>query len=200
MKTATIFIAVLTFGFVVSAIAEPATTLQPEACAQVEVNYDLTPSEITKGYDWAHDYIKLEIFQVKPRSKGKVRRGFCWFKFDPDIPRPREEVKRRIENSGEFLVADLWELNAFGTAKPAFQRQFQIISLGTNWRAPNGKHYIPFLYGKPKVVDVTKFAVPPPRGFPLSLLTGRSLGLGWYPNAYYPNPMYLTVRKELLSS
>lgn len=120
-----------------------ATDLQPEDCAVAEVNYDLTPTEVAEGYDWYSPPFKDGGFNASPRGKGKVAKGGCWFKFDPKVS--SEEAQNRIEASGKFLVADLWELNAFGTGKTDLQRKFSIIGLGSQWRSPGGYVGFPVL-------------------------------------------------------
>ena len=119
--------------------------LQPEGCAVAGVDYGLTPAGMAKGYDWTSPFLTVGSFQATPRGKGKVRKEVCWFVFDPVVS--SEEAQRRIETSGKFLVADLWELNALGTAKPDLQRQFPIVGLGSGWRPPEGDVGIPVLFG-----------------------------------------------------
>ena len=50
-----------------------------------------------------------------------------------------------IEAGRRFLVADLWELNALGSAKPNLQRKFAIIGLGSPWQDSLGSVYHPAL-------------------------------------------------------
>lgn len=122
----------------------PPANPQPEGCARVEVDYGLAPAEMAKGYDWTSDYIEDGSFQANPRGKGKVSKEACWFKFDSGVS--SEEAQKRIEAGGGFLVADLWELNALGAAKPDLQREFWIVGLGSRWSNPDGNVPFPILY------------------------------------------------------
>lgn len=127
-----------------SNIAED-TTLRPEGCVTAEVNYDLTLAEIARGYDWVTQHIKKGGFRAKPRGKGGVAREVCWFTFDRSVT--TGEAQHRIEASGDFLVADLWELNSLGTAKPDLQLEFPFVALGSEWRNQDGYVGVPGLSG-----------------------------------------------------
>jgi hypothetical protein len=175
LRVLCLFLAALTFGLAITAMAEPPTkgqrmelnrlldngaipqvdlevflekyrTPEPEGCTQVEVNYDLTRNDIAKGYDGTSKDFLGGDFHAAPRGKGKVKKEVCWFQFDFDAGVYPREAKKRILASGEFLVADLWELNALGAAKPDLQRKFRIDSLiPIVWRCPDCDHYGPQL-------------------------------------------------------
>ena len=149
-------------------------SLQPEGCAEVEVDYGLAPAGMAKGYDWTSDYIKNGSFQATPRGKGKASKEVCWFEFNSHVS--SAEAQKRIEADGEFLVADLWELNALGTAKPELQRSMWIVALGSGWRSPDGRVNVPVL---------------------LRNGTKRRLDLGWVDPAYWwsSGGRFLAVRK-----
>lgn len=122
------------------------TTLKPEGCAEVEVNYNLTLAEIARVYDWTTLLLlDRKGFRAKPRAVGTITKKVCWFKFDPGTL--VEVALERIEASGKFLVADLWELNALGTAKPELQRGFPIVALGSEWHSQGGPVFVPCLFG-----------------------------------------------------
>jgi len=117
----------------------------PEWCVTVMVDYTLTPAEIAKGYDQAPDFIENGDFQAVPRSKGKVKREICLIKF-PE-PTSTEDAKAKIEACGEFLVADLWELNAIGTEEPDLQFKINMVALGSRWRSEFSGVIVPTLFG-----------------------------------------------------
>lgn len=142
---------------------EKVTDLQPEGCTQAEVDYDLAPAEVAKRYEWATVSIKDGSFQATPRGKGKAIKEGCWFRFSPGVS--SEEAKRRIEASGNFLVGDFWELNAFKMMKPDVQ-----LGLGSVWRSPSGRLVAP-------------------------AFRGGGLNLYWIENDWLPPDYFLAVRK-----
>lgn len=116
---------------------------RPEGCAEIEVNYDLKWAEIAGGYEWAYPAISDMVLRGKPRAADRVTREVCWFKFDHATS--SEVARERIEASGRFLVAEVWELNALGTAKPDLQSMSPLVALGSLWRDPRGDVRYPVL-------------------------------------------------------
>lgn len=110
---------------------------EDEGCVEVEVNYDLTLAEIAIEYDWTAPFLYSKDFRAKPRNAGTITKEVCWFKIG-EYGIPSKRIIERIEASGKFLVADLWELNSLGTAKPDLQRAFTIAALGSAWRDLDG--------------------------------------------------------------
>ena len=149
MRTAKVLILVLALTlfapFTLSAEEKPpaqnqpaaSTTLQPEGCATVEVNYDLAPASMAKGYDFFSTDISKWISQAIPRTKGgAVRKEVCWFKFNQSYT--SKKAKAKIEASGGFKVANLWELHSLGQARPDLQREFSVVALGSRRRRLDG--------------------------------------------------------------
>ena len=105
------------------------TDKKPEGCVTVTVDYDLSIFTIARGYDRTDEPIENGDFQAEPRNKGKVTKEVCWFKFAQVTS--SEDAQAKISASGEFLVADLWELNALGSAKSNHQFPWEINALGS---------------------------------------------------------------------
>lgn len=115
-----------------------------KGCAIVKVDYDIKPTSMRAGYDKTDPLIKYGDFKAKPRHKGKVTKQICWFKFDHRTS-SSGEAQKKIEASNDFLVADLWELNALGQELSSLQERFSLIGLGSRWRHPNGRLQVPIL-------------------------------------------------------
>lgn len=115
-------------------VTAPPSTLQPEGCVKATVNYDLGPADMARNYDMI--FSSSEEFQIVPRMRGKAVREICWFKFGNSIY--PGEVRSRIEAGGKFIVANVWELHAFGQVRPSLRRKFFIASLGSFWLGADG--------------------------------------------------------------
>ncbi len=151
-----------------------ASYLQPKGCTEIVINYDLTPAEVASWFQWSPRPIKDGSFKANPHGKDRVTKEACWFKFYLSVP--SEEAQKQIEASGEFLVADLWELNAFGIKRSDLANRFPIIGFGSQWRDSDDNINVPVLVGNGG---------------------GQQLSLSWYGPGlrWYSRGLFLAIRK-----
>lgn len=162
---------ILSFAVQASQGLQRKSALQPEGCVRTTINYSLVPADMTMGYDDSYwSYVNIEP-GLKPRRAGKAIKEICWFRFSDDFT--SKEVRKKIEASSTFLVADLWELHALGQAKPNLQRKVPIVAIGSV--AKVGRYFFcPVLRGSN---------------------TERSLNIGFAVRKWSADDRFLAVRK-----
>lgn len=120
---------------------DPKPDPKPEGCIKAWVNYDIKPPEMNRRHGGYYSLSK--VFREKPRATGSVLREICWFKFSgrPVVA----TVLERIEGSGTFLAADMWELSSLAVARRDLQRNFLLVALGSRYSRPDDNIEFPMM-------------------------------------------------------
>ncbi|MBU0649025.1 hypothetical protein KJ969_02910 [Patescibacteria group bacterium] len=110
---------------------------------EVVVDYDQPFAKMIEAckLDWVNEDITVEHFPVKSKGKKKVKLQL--YQFDRMVT--GTEASKLLDEAG-YRPANPAELLAFGKKFLDKQRQFPIVAMGSSWRSPDGRLYVPVLY------------------------------------------------------